>query len=311
MTLRQWLLLLFLAALWGASYLFIKLALADVSPSGIVFVRTLLAALLLLPVAAAKGALRGLRSALGPLLALAVIQVAGPFLLISLGEREISSSLAGILVATAPIFTAMLALRLDPTERSSGWGLVGVGIGLGGVALLLGIDASGDAGAFVGALLVVLAGAGYAVGGFIVKRGFSGAQPVGVAAAAMAVSALLMLPLAALTAPQTVPGSTAIVALLVLGLAGTGLAFLIFYTLIGQAGPARASLVAYLAPGFAVVYGVAFLDERVSAGTLAGLGLILAGSWLAAGGRLLSRGVEPPSGAVPAPRAREASRTGL
>ena len=303
MTPRQWLLLVFLAALWGASYLFIKLALADVSPSGIVFVRTLLAALLLLPVAAARGALRGLRSALGPLLALAVIQVAGPFLLISQGEREISSSLAGILVATAPIFTAMLAPRFDTAERSSGWSLVGVGIGLAGVAVLLGVDAYGDAGAFLGALLVVLAGAGYAVGGFIVKRGFSGAQPVGVAAAAMALSAVLMLPPAALTAPETTPGATALIALLVLGLAGTGLAFLIFYTLIGQAGPARASLVAYLAPGFAVVYGVTLLDERVSAGTLAGLVLIVAGSWLAAGGRLPSRGVKPPAAPLPVPEA--------
>jgi len=235
-------------------------------------------------VALVRGAFSGLGRSTGALLALAVIQVAGPFLLISQGEREISSSLAGILVATAPIFTALLALGLDSAERSGGWRLAGVGTGLGGVAVLLGVDAAGDAGAFVGALLVILAGLGYALGGFLLKRNFSRAQPVGVAAATMALSALLALPLALLSAPAAVPGAGVVAALLALGLGGTGLAFLAFYTLIAEAGPARASLVAYLAPGLAVLYGVTLLGERVTLGTVAGLVLILVGSWLAAGG---------------------------
>lgn len=289
MSTRQWALLLLLAALWGASYLFIKVALGAVSPATIVFVRTTLAAAVLLPIAARRDALRGLRSSASGVLALAVVQVAGPFLLISYGELSISSALAGILVSSAPIFTALIAVFADEEERSGGARLAGVFVGIAGVAVLLGIDVGGEAGALLGALAVLLAGAGYAVGGFVIKRRFAAAQPVGLAAATMSVSAILLVPLAALTAPDAVPGIAATASLLALGVGGTGLAFLIFYTLIGEAGPARASVVAYVAPGFAVVYGVVLLGERVTLGTFAGLALILAGSWMAAGGGLPGR----------------------
>lgn len=284
MTSRQWLLLLLLAAVWGASYLFIKVGLTAVSPAAVVFVRTALAALVLLPIALRRDALRGLGGSLGAVVSLAAVQVAGPFLLISFGELEISSSLAGILVASAPIFTALLAIWIDHEERSGGARLVGVMVGIVGVAVLLGVDVGGDAGALLGSGAVLLAGAGYAVGGFMVKRRFSGAQPIGLATGTMAASAIMLAPLAALGAPSAFPGLAASGALLALGVGGTGLAFLVFYTLIGEAGPARASIVAYVAPGFAVVYGVVLLGERVTPGTLAGLALILLGSWLAAGG---------------------------
>src|SRR5215210_820383 len=137
---RHWTLLLLLASLWGASYLFIKIGLEDLPPAAVVFGRTLLAAAGLLPFAAYTGALKGLRESWKVIAALAAVQVAGPFLLISAGEKEISSSLAGILVAAAPIFTALLAIKLDDAERVHGWNLVGVGIGIVGVALLLGLD---------------------------------------------------------------------------------------------------------------------------------------------------------------------------
>ncbi len=152
---RAWAMMGFLAAMWGSSYLFIEIGLDDLSPAGVVFARTALGALVLLPFAIRRGALSGLRGRVGALFVLAAVQIAGPFLLISAGQQEISSSLAGILVASAPIFTALIALRVSPAERSSRLGAVGVGVGIVGVAVLLGIDVGGDAGALVGGLMVL------------------------------------------------------------------------------------------------------------------------------------------------------------
>src|SRR3954467_15281283 len=138
--------------MWGASYLFIKIALDDLSPAAIVFTRTALAALVLMPFALKSGGMAPLWRLAPGLFALAAIQVAGPFLLISAGERHIASSLAGILVASAPIFTAILAVWIDQDERSHGLSLVGVFVGMAGVALLLGVDAGGGTAALVGGL---------------------------------------------------------------------------------------------------------------------------------------------------------------
>ena len=281
---RAWMLLLTLAAIWGASYLFIEIALEDLSPALVVFIRTALAGAVLLPLAISRGALTGLRALAAPLVFLAALQVAGPFLLISVGQEEITSSLAGILVSSAPIFTALLAIWIDHEERAAGSRLGGVLVGIVGVALLLGVDVGGDGAALVGGLLVVVAGMGYALGGFYLKRRFSGAQPIGVATMTMLASAALALPWAAVTAPDASLAAGSIAAMTALGALGTGVAFVIFYTLIADVGPARASLVAYIAPLFAVFYGVVLLDESVGVGTFVGLGLIVGGSWLAAGG---------------------------
>ena len=286
---RSWLLLLLLASFWGASYLFIKLALEDLSPPMIVFVRTGLAAALLLAIAARLGALGGIRERLRPIAVLALVQVAGPFLLIAAGEEHVSSSLAGILVASAPIFTALLAVWVDHEERSHGLSLAGVALGMAGVALLLGLDTGGGAAALAGGLMVVLASLGYAIGGLYLKRRLSGVAPIGVGGAAMAVSALATAPFAAATLPDSLPGGRSAGALAALAILGTGLSFWIFYTLIATEGPAKASLVAYVAPAFAVVYGVTLLDERFTVFTLAGLVLIVGGSWLAAEGRFPGR----------------------
>jgi drug/metabolite transporter (DMT)-like permease len=283
---RAWILFGLLAAVWGASYLLIKLGLEDLSPAMVVFARTLLAALVLLPAAAKLGALGGVRQRIGSIFVLASVQVAGPFLLISFGEEHISSSLAGILVASAPIWTALLAIWVDQDERSHGWSLAGVVLGMAGVVLLLGVDAGGGTAALVGGMMVVLASLGYAVGAFYLKRRFSDLAPVGVGAATMGATALLTAPLGLATAPGSLPGVGAVSAVAALGIFGTGLAFWIFYFLIGSVGPAKATLVAYVAPGFAVIYGVTLLGERFSVGTAAGLVLIVGGSWLAAEGRL-------------------------
>src|SRR3954471_4159529 len=195
--------------MWGASYLFIKIALDDLSPAAIVFTRTALAALVLLPFAIKGGGLTPLLSRAPGLLALAAIQVAGPFLLISAGERHIDSGLAGVLVAAAPIFTAILAIWLDSNERLSTQGVVGVAIGIVGVALLLGVDLGGSSAALLGGVMVVLASLGYAIGGFALKRYFTGFQPLALVASTMTASALMTLPLLLLDLPDHVGGDTA------------------------------------------------------------------------------------------------------
>jgi drug/metabolite transporter (DMT)-like permease len=283
---RSWSLLLVLGAIWGASYLFIKIGLRDLSPSMVAFLRIALAALVLLPVAASQGALRGVRSRAGWLAVVGAVQVAGPFVLISAGEEEISSSLAGILVASVPLFTALLAIWVDHEERSQGLRLGGVLVGFGGVALLLGVDLGGSGSALLGGVAVVLASLGYAVGGLLVKHRLAGLAPVGMSAAVVTASAIFLLPPALLTAPEAAPGLGPVAAVAALGVLGTGLAFVILYRLIASIGPARAWLVTYIAPGFAVVYGAVLLSEEVTVATLAGLALILFGSWLAAEGRL-------------------------
>jgi drug/metabolite transporter (DMT)-like permease len=282
---RSWILLGLLASFWGASYLFIKLGLRDLSPAMIVFARTALAALVLLPVAVRLGALSGIRARAPAIVLLALVQVAGPFMLITAGERHISSSLTGILVSSAPIFTALLAVWIDDAERSHGWSLTGVILGIVGVVLLLGVDTGGGSAALLGGLMVVLAGFGYAVGAFLLKRKLSGVQPLGVGAATMLATALITAPFGLASAPGSLPGLGPAAAVTALGVVGTGLAFWIFYTLIATVGPAKATLVAYMAPGFAVIYGVTLLGEDFTAATAAGLVLIVGGSWLAAEGK--------------------------
>src|SRR4051812_2308816 len=213
-----------LASLWGASYLFIKIGLDDLGPAAIVFTRTALAALVLLPFAIKSGGMAPLWRRAPGLFGLAAIPGAGPVLLVSAGERHIASSLAGILVASAPIFTAILAIWIDSSERLHPRGVVGVAIGIVGVALLLGVDIGGSGAALAGGLMVVLASVGYAIGGFALKRWFSGEQPLALVAGTMSASALITLPLFLIDTPSHV-GLDTVCAMCPLGLGGTGIAF--------------------------------------------------------------------------------------
>jgi drug/metabolite transporter (DMT)-like permease len=282
---RAWTLLLVLGAIWGGSYLLIKIGLRDLSPGMIAFVRVGLAAIVLLALAASRGALGGFRSATGWILVIALAQVSAPFILIAAGEQEISSSLAGILVASAPLFTALLAIRFDSAERAEGMRLAGVVLGVIGVGVLLGVDLSGSGDELLGGLAVLLAGLGYAIGGLLAKHKLADRPPIGVAAWVLTAGALWLVPAAVIGAPESLPAVGPVAAIVTLGVLGTGIAFAFFYELIATVGPARTFIVTYLAPGFAVVYGVTLLDEEITVTTIAGLALILLGSYLAAEGR--------------------------
>jgi drug/metabolite transporter (DMT)-like permease len=213
----------------------------------------------------------------------------GPLLLIAAGERHIASSLTGILVAAAPIFTFLLAFALSGEQRASTASLVGVAIGIVGVGMLLGVDAGGGAEALVGGMFIILAAFGYAVAAWYLKRNLKGVEPVATVVGTQAVAAVLTLPLGLLHLPDSAPGLDAVASLLTLGVICTGIAFVIFHSLVASDGPARASLVGYIAPVFSIFYGVVLLDESFSVYTAVGLVLILGGSWLAAGGELPTR----------------------
>lgn len=304
-TRRAWLMMGAGASLWGASYMFIKIASEDFSAAGVVFLRTALGAAVLLAIAHRRGALEELRGHWGWLAVVAGVQVVVPFLLITIGEHHIPSSLTGILVSSAPIFTALLAMRFDAEGRLHGWGMAGIAIGLVGILLLFGLDLSGEPDALVSGAMVLVASVGYAIGSLLVKHHFRGVPPVGVAAATIGLSAVATAPLFALSPPEAAPSPGTIAALLVLGAGGTGIAFLIFYTLIAEVGPARASIVAYLAPAFSLLYGVTLLDEPLTVAAVTGLTLILLGSWLGAEGRIpLSRSALSRSTAPASVRAR-------
>jgi drug/metabolite transporter (DMT)-like permease len=266
--------------------MFIAIGLRDLSPAMVAFLRVAMAAAVLVPVAVAQGALTGARRYAGWLILVCATQVAGPFILIGAGEEEIASSLAGILVAAAPLWTALLARWVDHEERSQGLRLVGVLVGFAGVGLLLGVDVGGSGAELLGGLAVVAAALGYSIGGLLVKHRLAGLAPVGMSGLVMAASALLLLPVALATPPASFPSLGPIAAVTALGLVGTGAAFVIFYWLISTVGPARTFIVTYIAPGFAIVYGAIFLSEEITVATIGGLVLILGGSWLSAEGRL-------------------------
>ena len=304
---RSWILMALLAALWGASYLFIKVALEDgVPPVFIVFARIALGAAVLVPLAWRAGVLPAMRGLAGPILFMAIVQVTLPFVLITYGERHIASSLTGILVSAAPIFTALIAVRYDDDERPHGIAIAGVAMGIIGVLLLFGVDLSGDSTAVAGGLMVLLASVGYAVGSLYLKHRLRGVPAVGIAAMTLLAGTIVLVAPALASLPSAAVAPETIGALLALGAGGTGIAFAIFYTLIAEIGPGRASLVAYISPGFAVLYGVTLLGEPITAGAIGGLALILAGSWIAAEGRLPGQAraiavapVEPPAADAP------------
>lgn len=286
MSARAWLAFLSVSVLWGIPYFFIKVAVDDgIPPAFLAWVRVSLAALLLGLLCWRLGLFAELRGRWRALGAYAVVEIAIPFPLIAVGEQRISSSLTAILIATVPLILALLALRFDHEERADGRRLVGLLVGFAGVVALVGLDVAGSTGELLGAAAILLAALGYAVGPMLLKRGFVAIDPRVTMAGALAIATVVLTPAALADLPAAAPSTETIVSLVVLGVFCTALAFVLFATLIAEAGPSRASVITYVAPLVAVALGVGVLDERPGAGAIVGLLLILAGSWLSTGGR--------------------------
>ena len=283
---RAWLMFAVMSLLWGIPYLFIKVAVAEVAPVTVVFLRTALAALVLLPVALRRGALRRLRGRWTAVVVLALMEITAPFLLIAYGERHITSSLTGLLIAAEPLLVALLAFRLDPSERVTGVRLIGLLVGMVGVVALLGLDAGGDRLQLLGAGMVLLATLGYAGGVLLVKRAFADVPPLGVVTAALGITAVLLAPFAAVKLPDRVPSAAVVGSLAALAVVCTAVAFLVFFALIAEAGPSRTTVFTYVNPAVAVALGVTLLHEPLTGVTVAGFLLVIAGSWLSTGGSL-------------------------
>jgi drug/metabolite transporter (DMT)-like permease len=291
---RYWPLILLLASVWGASYLFIKVGVdGGFSPGALMCARALIAGAVLLTYLLAtigRSAFSRLREAWRQSLVLGFMNAAAPFWLVAWGETRIDSGLAGIAQATVPLFSVLIGLRFLPHERIGPARMTGVGLGLVGVVLIVGGAPGGGAWAVAGTLAVILASAFYASAAIYsqlrLSRTVSG--PV-LATGNMLAAGVMLLPLAIISPPTSMPTTGAVASLLLLALLGTALAQLILFRVIALFGARRLSLVTYLMPGFAVVYGALILDERVSPSALIGLALILVGVSLGSGTLRLRR----------------------
>lgn len=287
MSARAWAIFAAMSVLWGIPYLFIKLAVnGGLTPGTLAWGRVVLGALVLLAWAARAATLRTLRGHWRWLAAYAIVEISIPFPLIAVGEQHVASSLAAIIIAAVPLIVALLALRFDRSERVTGPRLAGLAAGLLGVVLLVGIDAAGRLSTLFGAGAILIAAVGYAAGPMILKRHLSDLDPRAAMGASLALAAVVLTPVAALDLPTRVPSATALSAIAVLGLACTAAGFVLMAVLVVAVGAGRALVITYINPVIAVALGVAVLGERPGAGAIAGLLLILAGSWLATDGRL-------------------------
>jgi drug/metabolite transporter (DMT)-like permease len=283
MSTRAWIAFLVLCVIWGIPYFFIKLAVNEMSPACVAFGRLVLGAGLLLPIAWQRGALRNLGAHKGPLIAFAIAELVGPFFLIAYGERAISSSLAGTLLAAVPLMVVMIGPTMGVKERLGTRRLIGLVVGLLGVVALLGIDTVSGAEEWIGAICVLIAAVGYAIGPLIVQRHLPGSDSLGAVAVSLGIGTVVMAVPAFLTWPTVMPSSTALVSVGILGIICTALGLLTFVFLIREATAARAAVITYVNPAVAVLLGVLILDERFGVGAAAGLALILVGCWLATG----------------------------
>jgi drug/metabolite transporter (DMT)-like permease len=273
-------LLLLLSAIWGSSFLFIKLGVDELEPSVVVLGRLALGVLTLLPLAVWRAGTTPRRSRLRVYAVLGALNTALPFWLLSFAETRIDSGLAAVIQAAAPIFTVLLALRLDPSQHVRGARMVGMAVGFVGVALLVGVQEGGQ---LVGALAVIGVALCYALSVLYAGRAARDMAPLEISLGQLGVGALLVAPVALVQLPDEMPSAGTLLAILALGTLGTGIAYLLYFALIAGAGASRAILVTYLVPAFALVYGAVFLDEPVTASALGGLFLILAGTALATG----------------------------
>jgi len=279
--------LLLLAAVWGASYLFIKVAVDEIEPAPMMAMRTLLAAAVL---AAYLGFRIGWERAVAEIRAswrhcavLGVLNAALPFWLIAWGEKHIDSGLAAVVQASVPIFNALLVLRFLPDERLSASRSLGLAVGIVGVGVVTGINPGGGWIAVAGALAVVASSLAYAGAGVYGQIAVSGTAGPVLATGSMLAGGLILLPVALFQLPTQVPGWEATASVLALALLGTALAQLVLFRMLALYGSARLSLVTYLMPGFALVYGALILDEAITVSTLVGGVLILGGVALASG----------------------------
>jgi drug/metabolite transporter (DMT)-like permease len=268
-----------MSVIWGIPYLFIRVTVAEIEPSVLVLARTTIAAAILLPIALARADLRPILARWRWLLAFAAVEIAIPWVALGSAEQHLSSSLTGLLIAGVPLVGAAIAFATGGADRISQVGLIGLLVGIVGVAAIVGGDFQAtDTTALLQVAVVVV---GYAIGPAILARRLDGLAAVGVMALSLAVTAVVYIPIAAVQWPAAVPSTNVIASVIVLAVVCTAAAFLLFAALIAEIGPVRATIITYFNPAVAAVLGVAVLHETLTPGMALGFGLVILGSTIA------------------------------
>jgi len=269
MSRRHLLMLLALSGLWGASFMFIKIGVRELEPTTLVCARL-----------GARTVVRESRAAWRPLVLIGLVNSAIPIVSISWAEKRIDSGLTAVIQASAPLFTAVLALRFARHDRVTGSRLVGMLVGFSGVALLVGLQPRGDV---VAALAVTFAAVCYAVAAIYSARALADVPPLVSALGALTAASLALVPFALAQLPSHFPSWKVTGAMLALSIGGTGVAYVLYYALLSGAGASRGILITYLVPAIALAYGVLLLGEPLTIAAVAGLALVLAGVALGTG----------------------------
>lgn len=282
MTKRGWLLFWSMALIWGLPYFFISVAVDELSPAVVVFGRTSLAAAVLFVIAARSGDVRPALRHWKPIAAFAVLEMAIPWILLTTAEQHIASGLAALLISAVPIFGALAALALGERAALRPIRLAGIALGIGGVSLLAGNDLAGEgAPPWWSVAFVIVVCICYATAPFIISRRLADVPSMGVIALSLAMVTVVYLPIVAFSLPDRVPSAEATLSVVALALVCTGLAFVVFFRLIEEIGAARATVITFVNPVFAVALGALFLDEPLTAAIFVGFGLVISGCWLA------------------------------
>jgi drug/metabolite transporter (DMT)-like permease len=287
-----------LSLAWGIPYLLIKIAVEELSPLTLVLARTALGAVLLLPVAMARGWVQPVLARWPQLLLFTAVEISVPWLLLSRAEQHLSSSLAGLLIAAVPLVGVGVAMLTGRHEALGRAGVLGLGLGIGGVALLVGVDVGGSQWSAIGEMAVVVIC--YALGAALLSRWFSDLPGPGVVALSLTAAALAYLPFALPGLPHRLPSARVTTAVVLLAVVSTAAAFLLLVALVGEIGPVRATTITYVNPAVAVVAGAVVLGERLTVWTVAGFGLVIAGSLLVNRRRPAHQPIDE-SAACPAP----------
>lgn len=281
MSRRNWFLFFFVGFIWGIPYLLIKVAVEDLSPPVIVFARVAIGAAILIPIAVKHGSLMPAIKAWKYVIPYAIGEMIGPWFLITAAEQKMTSGLTGLLVATVPIWTTILAsLHGDKTV----WHhkrLLGILIGFIGIILVVGIESFSGRQSIVAIAMVLIASIGYSWAVTMITAKVPHIEPISINGVAMVFTAIVYLPFVLINAPEHMPSAKVLGSVLVLGLFPTAMAFILFFQLIKDIGTARGSLVTYLNTAFAVVLGVIILREPFTLGIALGLPLVLVGSYFA------------------------------
>jgi len=276
MTKRGWALFLALGVIWGMPYLLIRIAVGSIDPLVVAFGRTLIGALLLLPIALHRNQIAPVLRRWPALLAFTLVEISGPWLLLGHAETRLNSSTAGLLLAIVPLIAAVILTRMGH-ERLEPRRLAGLAIGFAGVATLVGLDIQLSDFVAVGA--IVLTAVGYATGPIIIDRKLADVPPLGVVAASLVLAALLYAPFVPALWPER-PPAAAIASVVGLGVICTAAAFVLFFALIAEVGPARATVITYINPLVAIALGVMLLNEPLTLGMAIGFPLVIVGSIL-------------------------------